>query len=53
MAAGSRTFRFGDFSLDSGERQLPKEGVEVVLRPKAFETLLCLLESHGHLIAKN
>jgi adenylate cyclase len=53
MTSGSRTFRFGDFSLDSGERQLLKDGVEVVLRPKAFETLLCLLERHGHLIAKS
>ena len=53
MTSGSRTFRFGDFSLVSGERQLLREGVEVVLRPKAFETLLCLLERHDHLIAKD
>ena len=53
MTSGSRTFRFGDFSLESGERQLLRDGVEVVLRPKAFETLLCLLERHGHLIAKS
>jgi adenylate cyclase len=53
MTSGSRTFRFGDFSLDSGERQLLRDGVEVILRPKAFETLLCLLERHGHLITKN
>jgi adenylate cyclase len=53
MTSVSRTFRFGDFSLDSGERQLLRDGVEVVLRPKAFETLLCLVERHDHLIAKN
>ena len=53
MTPGSRTFRFGDFSLVSGERQLLREGVEIVLRPKAFEILLCLLERHGHLITKN
>jgi adenylate cyclase len=53
MTSGSRTFRFGDFSLDSGERQLLRDGVEVILRPKTFETLLCLLERHDHLITKN
>ena len=53
MTSESRTFRFGDFSFDSGERLLLRNGAEVVLRPKAFDTLLCLLERNGHLITKS
>ncbi|MBN1831010.1 MAG: winged helix-turn-helix domain-containing protein [Deltaproteobacteria bacterium] len=30
-----------------------RDGVEVVIRPKAFETLLCLLERHSHLITRS
>ena len=52
MTSESRTFRFGDFSLKSEERLLLKQGTEVFLRPKAFDTLLCLLERNGHLITK-
>jgi len=47
-----RTYRFGEFSLEVGERLLRRKGLEVILRPKAFETLLYLIERHGHLVAK-
>ena len=53
MTSESRTFRFGDFSLDSEERLLLKHGAEVFLRPKAFDPLFCLLERNGHLITKS
>lgn len=49
----SRIYRFGDFTLDSAERQLRRNVQVIFLRPKAFETLLCLVERQGHLIRKN
>ena len=49
----TRTYRFGEFTLEAGDRQLLRKGQPVVLRPKAFETLLCLVERHGHLVSKD
>jgi hypothetical protein len=48
MTAAVPAYRFGDFTLHPAERQLLKGGEEVVLRPKAFDTLLCLVRHHGH-----
>jgi TolB-like protein/Flp pilus assembly protein TadD len=53
MAANAQGYRFEDFTLLPGERQLLKGGVDVVLRPKAFDTLLCLVEHHGHAVSKD
>jgi TolB-like protein/Flp pilus assembly protein TadD len=53
MPADVRSYRFEDFTLLPGERQLLKGGAEVVLRPKAFDTLLCLVECHGHAVSKD
>jgi adenylate cyclase len=47
------TYKFDEFSLESGDRLLRKNGLEVVLRPKAFKTLLYLVEHHSHLVAKS
>ena len=45
-------YRFGPFLLDQSERTL-FHGVELVpLTPKAFDTLVVLLESAGHLVTK-
>ena len=52
MPADVQRYRFEGFTLLPGERQLLKGGAEVVLRPKAFDTLLCLVEHHGHAVSK-
>ena len=50
----SRTgvYRFGPFQLDAPERRLFRDGVQVPLRLKAFETLRMLVENAGHLVTK-
>lgn len=53
MLTSRRSYRFEDFTLHAAERQLLKQGTEVVLRPKAFDTLLCLVERHGHVVSKD
>ncbi|HJZ82733.1 MAG TPA: winged helix-turn-helix domain-containing protein, partial [Pyrinomonadaceae bacterium] len=45
-------YEFGSFRLDTGERILMCEGQLVPLTPKAFETLLVLVESNGRIIDK-
>lgn len=44
---------FGPFVLDPAERVLLRDGHAVNLPPKAIETLLALVEKHGHVIAKS
>lgn len=44
---------FGPFVLDPGERVLLQDGHPVSLPPKALETLLALVEKHGHVIDKS
>ncbi|HLG13403.1 MAG TPA: winged helix-turn-helix domain-containing protein [Blastocatellia bacterium] len=50
---GGQSYRFGDFTLEASEHRLRRKGEEVPLRPKAFETLLYLVERHGHLVEKD
>ena len=45
-------FDFGRFRLDPVERVLLADGHPVALTPKAFETLLALLENSGHILEK-
>jgi Tol biopolymer transport system component/DNA-binding winged helix-turn-helix (wHTH) protein len=45
-------YEFGPFRLETGERVLLREGELVPLTPKAFETLLALVESGGHILDK-
>lgn len=45
-------YKFGVFVLDARERLLLRDGEVVHLTPKAFETLLLLLDNHGHLVEK-
>ena len=47
-----RFYEFGPFRLDSKCCVLLRDGVVVPLNPKAFDTLLALVESHGSPLAK-
>ncbi|MCI0339511.1 MAG: winged helix-turn-helix domain-containing protein [Acidobacteria bacterium] len=46
-------YEFGPFHLDPNERLLLRQGEVVPLAPKAFETLLVLVEHHGHVLCKD
>ena len=46
-------YEFGPFRLDATERLLLRDEQHVPLTPKAFETLLVLVEHGGHVIDKN
>jgi len=52
MARRTRGFRFGDFQIDAVERVLSHKGEPLVLTAKAFDTLLVLVEQHGHVVGK-
>ena len=47
-----RTYEFGPFCLDPGERLLLRDGRAVSLPPKAFDILQFLVERSGHLVEK-
>ena len=51
-ASAQQRFCFGPFVLDPAEKVLFRDGHAVSLPPKAFETLLVLVERHGHVIDK-
>src|SRR5262245_40232793 len=46
-------YRFANFRLDAGDRLLLHQGRAVALTPKAFDTLLALVERHGRLVTKD
>jgi Tol biopolymer transport system component/DNA-binding winged helix-turn-helix (wHTH) protein len=46
-------YEFGPFRIDAGERVLLREGRPVPLTPKAFDVLLLLVESSGHIVEKD
>jgi adenylate cyclase len=46
-------YRFGPFELDGAEHRLLRNGVEVPLQLKAFETLCILVERAGRLLTKD
>ncbi len=46
-------YEFGPFRLDTVEKVLLRDGKPVPLTPKAFETLVALVERSGHLIKKD
>ncbi|HTU40767.1 MAG TPA: winged helix-turn-helix domain-containing protein [Candidatus Aquilonibacter sp.] len=46
-------YQFGEFRLDARKRTLHYAEELVTLTPKAFETLLVLIESPGHVVAKD
>ena len=45
-------YEFGPYCLDTGEQLLRRDGVPVALTPKAFETLVLLIERRGRLVEK-
>lgn len=48
----NRVFEFENFRLDATTKLLYKGGEQVVLTPKAVETLIALVESQGKVVAK-
>jgi DNA-binding winged helix-turn-helix (wHTH) protein/TolB-like protein/Tfp pilus assembly protein PilF len=49
----NRFYEFGAFRLDPAERLLLRAGEVVPMSPKAFETLLALVERHGRVWEKD
>ena len=47
-----RFYSFGDFRVDPAERLLFKANREIPLTPKAFDTLLVLIENSSHVLTK-
>src|SRR5918996_5550115 len=48
----TRTYSFGAFRVDAGERLFFKGDREIPLTPKVFDTLLALLENSSHVLTK-
>lgn len=48
----NRLYQFDGFQLDPDERRLLRDGEPVSLTPKAFDTLVLLVERAGHLVEK-
>src|SRR5215471_2313833 len=48
-----RLFEFGSFRLDERERRLLRNGEPIPLTPKAFDTLVVLVENGGHAVEKD
>jgi TolB-like protein/DNA-binding winged helix-turn-helix (wHTH) protein len=53
MPEGKHVYEFGPFRLDPAERLLLRNNQTVLLAPKAFDTLLLLVENSGHLLTKD
>jgi DNA-binding winged helix-turn-helix (wHTH) protein/Tol biopolymer transport system component len=45
-------YRFGDFTLDTDQRVLLRDGKPLALTPKVFDTLLILVENSGRIVEK-
>lgn len=48
-----RFYEFGPFRLVPGERQLMRDDKPLPLSPKAFDTLVMLVQRNGHAVKKN
>jgi len=46
-------YEFGPFRVDPKERLLLRDGEALAVTPKAFETLLVLIQNNGHLMLKD
>ncbi|MBN2093181.1 winged helix-turn-helix domain-containing protein [candidate division KSB1 bacterium] len=53
LSSTGKIFRFDRFTLDVKDHRLLAGDREIFLRPKAFETLLYLIQQHGHLVTKD
>ena len=49
----NKFYEFSTFRIDAQEKILSRAGERIPLTPKAFETLLILIERHGHIVEKN
>jgi TolB-like protein/DNA-binding winged helix-turn-helix (wHTH) protein/tetratricopeptide (TPR) repeat protein len=49
----SHLYSFGQFRIDPNQRVLFRDGEVVPLTPKAFDTLLLLVENHGRVLEKD
>ena len=47
------SYHFGSFILDVRERRVLRDGCPISLTPKVFDTLVYLVERHGHLVGKD
>jgi DNA-binding winged helix-turn-helix (wHTH) protein/TolB-like protein/Tfp pilus assembly protein PilF len=52
-ASINRFYEFGPFTIDAEKRVLMRDGQVVPLVPKAFDTLLALVEHYGEVLEKN
>jgi len=52
-SAVSGLYEFGPFRLDPAKRVLLRDGEPVPLTPKAFETLLVLVQNNGQPISRD
>ena len=50
--AGSQSYQFGDFRVDTDQRVLLFEDKPRPLTPKVFDTLLILVENSGRIVNK-
>jgi pimeloyl-ACP methyl ester carboxylesterase len=46
-------YAFGRFRMDVAERRLIRDGREIALTPKAFDTLVVLIENSGRLVPRD
>lgn len=53
MESSKPSYQFGSYRLDTGEGVLLHEGQPVSLAPKAFTTLLVLVQNKGHVVGKD
>src|SRR6266852_9735811 len=53
MLEAKHLYEFGSFRLDPAERLLLRDNQPVPLAPKAFETLVLLVENSGRLLTKD
>lgn len=49
----SHLYEFGVFRLDPSERVFTRHGERIPLAPKAFDTLVILVQHHGHVMTKD
>lgn len=53
MSASNHFYEFGSFRVDTVKRRMLRNGAVVSLTPKAFDTLLVLIEHRGQVVEKN
>jgi predicted ATPase/DNA-binding winged helix-turn-helix (wHTH) protein len=51
--ASIERYRFGPFELQPDKRRLLKDGDAILLRPRAFDLLVALVDRAGHLVTKD